>query len=478
MSITDHSGRGLPHRLALGVPELFLDDALIAHQRKLVRRWLPAKVFPKPVIEPDRPWESRTLAFYGTVIDRPEGGYRLYYTDWAAGGAHGKTYLATSEDGFRWVKPELGLIEHGGSSANNIVLAPEWYNDGPSLVVDPGDPDYPYKLITFESENLAEVYKPHGTWGLYGYRSRDGIRWIRTDPALCLRAGDRTNLMVTKPDGKFVMYTRHVDMFKTVGTRAVYRSESEDFRDWTEPELVLAPDLADDPDVELYGMSVFERNGWFFGLLEYWRSSIDTIEVHLVFSRDGKSWTRTYPRVPFIAPTYEWNSKWNSCASNGPIIVKEQMVFYFGGRWTSHHYDSAQQYGAIGYASLPLDRFCALEATAGGHFVTVPIEWPGGELVLNADTRESFASHPAMCDGEIAVELLDAQGNALPNWSGDNKALFRGNTHMRCGIWDGTVRWPNGNKMNTLRGQVVSIRFHLKHARLFTIAAVEQGADQ
>ena len=145
------------------------------------------------------------------------------------------------------------------------------------------------------------------------------------------------------------------------------------------------------------------------------------------------------------------------------------MVFYFGGRWTAHHYDSAQQYAAIGYASLPLDRFCALEAAAQGRLVTVPIVWPGGELVLNADTRESFTSHPAYADGEIQVEVLDPSGEPLPDWP--EKAVFRSNTHSRGGIRDGTVKWPGDKLMDSLRGRTIALRFTMRHARLFTLTA-------
>ncbi len=260
-------------------------------------------------------------------------------------------------------------------------------------------------------------------------------------------------------------------MFEHCGARAIYLSESEDFKTWSDPELVLAPDLVDDPDVEYYGMSVFERNGMFFGLLEYWRSSIDAIEIQLVFSRDGRSWQHPIPREPFIAPTYDWNRKWNSCASNGPIIINEQMVFYFGGRNTSHHYDSAQQHGAIGYASMPLDRFCALETTTIGQLTTKPIEWPGGELLLNSDMRTSYESHPAAGGGTMTIEILDANGTPIPEWSGDNSAHYHSNTHSRGGIHGGTVEWPQDRKLTTLKGQTIQIRFHMKNTRLFTMAA-------
>jgi hypothetical protein len=464
---------GTPLRLAPGVPQYMLDDQLIAHEQKLVRRWLPAEIYPYPVIGPDKSWEGRCLAFYGTTMHDPRWGYRLYYIQFGSSSGDSRVMLATSEDGFRWEKPELGLVEWNGSKANNILLAPEWRNDGPSIVYDHDDRAYPYKLLIFSKCGIREPQWDE-RWGLYGFQSPDSLSWEKVQEGPCLHAGDRTNIMFTKPDGKYRVYTRHKLMFAHTGTRAVYISESSDFTDWHEPELVLRPDLEDDPDVEYYGMSVFERNGWYFGLLEYYRSSVDVIETHLVFSKDGRNWRHPIPRHPFIAATQDWNRKWSTCSSSGPLIINEQLVFYFNGRWVGHGHNTAQQHGVIGYASLPLDRFCALEAASDGQLVTVPIEWPGGDLLINADTRDCFESHPSMSDGEIAVELLDRSGEPVPEWSGQRKAHFAGNTHSRGGIYDGTVRWPNDRSLGALAGQAIRLRFLMRQARLFTLSAAKE----
>ena len=454
------------------VPQFFIDDTWIGYQHRIVRRWMPAKVFPYPVIEPDRPWESRAIAHYGTVLPDPDGGYRMYYTDFSPEKKDAsRTYLlflARSPDGFRWEKPILGAVEWQGSRDNNIVVAFPWAADSPSVIHDTSDPEAPWKMIVFHTPEREPWWNDR--WGLYAYTSTDGISWTMVE-GVCLRAGDRTNLMAGKQAGKHVAYTRHVEMAEHTGTRAVYRSESDDFLAWTEPELVMRPDLNDEPDVEYYGMSVFQRHGWFLGLLEYWRADVDVIETHLACSRDGKTWTLPVPRRPFIAATHDWNRTWSTCASNGPLIIGDQMVFYFGGRWTSHHYDSAHQYGTIGYASIPIDRFCAMEATAGGRLITPPFEWPGGELALNADTRQSFTSHPAHTNGSIRIEVQDAEGAPLPGFSGDKAATFSGNTHCRCAVNDGIVHWPGENKPAALRGKGLRLQFDMQHARLFTFQA-------
>jgi hypothetical protein len=149
------------------------------------------------------------------------------------------------------------------------------------------------------------------------------------------------------------------------------------------------------------------------------------------------------------------------------------MAFFFRGGTVCHNYDSAQLFGVIGYASLPLDRFCGIEGSTGGHMTTIELEWPGGDLALNADTRESYTSHPMCADGQIAVEILDANGTPIPDWSGENQAVFQGNTHCRCTIFDGVVRWPNDRSLKELKGKPIRLRFHLKHARLYTFEARE-----
>jgi len=455
-------------QLPLNVPQFFFDDALIAHQMRLTRRWLPAMVFPKPVLEADRPWEGRQLVLFGTVVPMPEGGYRLYYSCFTPAEGNAKFLLATSPDGFHWEKPVLNTVEWQGSTANNIVLDPTLHNDSPSVIFEPDDPKAPYKMITYHGRTDGES-------GLHGYYSADGLRWEML-PGPLLVTGDRTNLMATKPNGKYVVYTRHREMMVHHCARSVYRSESEDFVHWSDLELVLTPDLDDEPDIEYYGMSVFERHGWYFGLMEYWDGLHDCIETRLFISRDGKCWQKA-GRAPFIGATYDWNRKWSGCDSHGPIIINDSMLFYFHGRWTSHHYTAGQQWGVIGYASLPVDQFCALEATSGGQLDTVPLEWPGGELILNADTRESYESHPGHLNGEIRIEVLDAASEPLPQWSGENKAIFRGNTFCRNRDQRGPALWPRDRKMDTLQGQTIRLRFILKHARLFTFAAGDASAD-
>lgn len=465
-------GSDRPVRFAAGVPQYFFDDTMIAFHRRVSRKWMQADPFPQPAVVSDRPWEGRVLRLFGTVIPVEDEGYRMYYSDrdFERENRTQRIMAATSADGLTWVKPELDEVLWNGSGANNIVVYPSQSMDAPSVIYEAGvDAPYPWKMLTTQRYDSSFAF--------YTYRSRDGWKWETHAEGPRLLTGDRTNVFAGKQEGKYAAYTRARDMHVKEGKRCIYRSESDNFADWSEPELVLEPGLDDDADVEFYGMSVFARHGWYFGLVEYWRSSRDVMEIHLVHSRDGKTWSKPNPHVPFIAGTHDWNRKWNSCASNGPIVVGSTMVFYVGGRYNGHLHDWPDTYGAIGYATLPVDRFCALEAASEGEFITAQFVWPGGELRLNADTRESFESHRLFLNGEIGVDVLDADGSPVSGWSGEHGAVFKGNTHgMNWRESPAEVQWTDGKSFDQWKDRTIRLRFRMRHARLYTMEAGEGRA--
>ena len=458
--LTANATSSEPFRLPMNQPQHFFDDSQIGYQRKLVRRWLPAHTNPNPVMVGDRPWEEGSAKMQGSILAAPGGGYRMYYS----GG--GKVLVALSDDGLDWHKPELDICPFEGKRSNILLEGHPWSIAAASEVYDPQDEKHPYKLTSYQRPDKT---KPGA---LYAYKSADGLRF---DPIPGPRfiMGDANTVMDSRVNGKFVGFIRHRKMFDTVGVRSVFRTESSDLLDWSEPKLVLAPDLQDEPDIEFYSMSVFRRNGWFIGLLQYWYSDQDFFETQLAFSRDGWLWQRPQPRSPFISRGYDWNQCGSNCAYNGPLFLNEQMAFYFSGSNTAHHSSTTSPKNTvIGLASLEVDRFCALEGTTEHGWVdTLPLIWPGGSLVVNADTRESFTSHPTKANGELFVEVLDEAGKQLPEWCAKKRAIFQGNTHCREKISDGTVRWPGGRNLDEFTGHAIRLRFGMKHARLFTFEA-------
>lgn len=75
-----------------------------------------------PILTADKPWEAGGLGWAQVLIDG--GRYRLWYQTMGIPGnaMAGILCYAESDDGFHWRKPELGLVEFGGSRANNILM--------------------------------------------------------------------------------------------------------------------------------------------------------------------------------------------------------------------------------------------------------------------------------------------------------------------------------------------------------------------
>ena len=97
--------------------QLFLDDELIESMHDLeLRLHSPRRA--EVAIKKDKPWEDSTM--FDPVVIKDESGYRMWYrTNYNAPPFY--TGYAESDDGMRWTKPSLGLVEFRGEKNNNLV---------------------------------------------------------------------------------------------------------------------------------------------------------------------------------------------------------------------------------------------------------------------------------------------------------------------------------------------------------------------
>src|SRR5690349_21239524 len=98
--------------------QLFVDDHLIASSSNLKRVIHAAQKYEdNPILLPVKPWEGQYTLLYGTVLrDEEEGIWKMWYSTMNHFRYGQKifpesTYLcyATSRDGLRWTKPNLGV---------------------------------------------------------------------------------------------------------------------------------------------------------------------------------------------------------------------------------------------------------------------------------------------------------------------------------------------------------------------------------
>ena len=119
--------------------QLFVDDHLIAESDNLVRVYHAfEKHTGNPVMTADKPWEGNAVYIYGTVLPNEDGqGYRMWYHSYD--GDYRMLY-ATSNDGIRWTKPNLGLTSFQGSTENNILFHLTHENHNPQVIHTPWTP--------------------------------------------------------------------------------------------------------------------------------------------------------------------------------------------------------------------------------------------------------------------------------------------------------------------------------------------------
>ena len=110
---------------------------------------------------------------------------------------------------------------------------------------------------------------------------------------------------------------------------------------------------------------------------------------------------------------------------------------------------------AIGLATVPLDRFIALEAwqkIAPGWLITKPFTLTGNRLELNADLRS----------GTLRVEILDVDGNPLDGYSGEDCLPLENVDGLRL-----APRWRDHADLSGLSGRAVRLKVYLQDAKLF-----------
>jgi hypothetical protein len=178
-------------------------------------------------------------------------------------------------------------------------------------------------------------------------------------------------------------------------------------------------------------------------------------EFYLAPSRDAVRFDFTaavYPRKALI-PRGPDGSFDKDCVRPPTNIIThndEHWIYYLATneRWGARKWDAR-----LALAKLRLDGFFFLEAKdTPGTVVTKPFKLEGDNLEVNVDART----------GRLQVEILDANGNPLPGFSGSDAREYRAVDNLRL-----KLAWKDNRNLSALSGRVVRIRFRMSNARLF-----------
>ncbi|OAM87775.1 hypothetical protein OH491_08485 [Termitidicoccus mucosus] len=439
--------------------ELFVDDVNIIHKENVTRRTHAGSKPAAPVLVGDQPWENRRAYMSGLVVRDADGGFRMWY------GTSGRLAYATSKDGLAWEKPLFSFVDHNGAKTNALVKKSNML----SVLLDvyETDPGKRYKAIF--SNGIKEG-------GFFAYYSADGIEWKEYPGNPVIPYGSEMGNIVRDPRTK--LYHAYIRPYtpkhfpkRLAEKRLGAVSTSTDFKNWSKPRVVLAPDKIDDAwcvkkdqRTEFYAMNGFPYGNSWLGVVPLFRitqildktdrlqSRYDgPIEGQLITSRDGLEWRRMEVREPVIPSGKEFDVSVLDVATQ-PLIVGDEVWMYYTGITTTHGGPTPPKELAVCLAKWRLDGFASLDAKdKEGIVVTSAFQLARkGFLEINVDASK----------GRLVVEVLDAKGNLLPGYAAaDAKVIASDGVRHQVG-------WAANDSLPADIGCM--LRFRLTNAALYS----------
>ena len=513
---------------------LFVDDHHVLYRSGTKRVFHPATNHSdNPIIREDKPWEM--AIGWTSVLRHPETGkYQLWYQAYAGGRDDRKTHkcvvcYAESDDGIRFTKPELTVHNfqterepYAGlyDSTNIVLIGDGGYGDryANSVLCEPREPDESkrYKMLytDFSTDESGQEWP-----GFHAAFSPDGIHWTKApqnplnrtayggrglQPAM---AGSRVTTEVwdqrknflrktwaiplSMSDAADVIYDPIRDEYAAYGKvwiqgpdgglawkHAMARVRSDDFINWSFPEIIASPDDEDAPNTEFHTSPVFYHKGCYFCLNQILSArgeaigaKADAMHIELMISRDGVRWERPFRDTPFIANSEQAFSNGGIFTNSTPVILDDAIRFYYGGYNSgaigggAKLSDPSQQSG-VGFASIPLDRFAGIRPVKESAQSTLkrPLQNVGQvtlkpmsldnikAITLNADARE----------GSIRVEILDTHGYRIPGFTKDDAIPISGDS------FNLPIGWK-GKRLSDLPVAEYLVRIHMDNSELFAI---------
>lgn len=446
---------------------------------------------------------------YGSVM-RIEGKFRMWYLGMfqrqlqrgQAPGWWRPMCYAESEDGVRWTKPELGLVDLNGNTRNNICLIESEphslsrVNDFLTVLHEPRDPDPSrrYKAafiahVPFEEVRggRSRIGPDERRWGSFVCAtSPDGLRWRVVGDRPANSGGERFEVSGLYRWGDFYYATGQLISPWTwlpdgrdVG-RVMLTYRSSDFAHWSRakafsfarPGQTLAQPV--DGQQTHMGAGLWNRGNVLVGLYGMWQDGPKEkpkgashlwgthIDLGLVVSNDGIHFREPIPDFKTIARGKQ--GEWDGIALlQGHAFVNvghRTMIWY-------SHWDTGGSLEAmeIGLATLRRDGFGYLSrqvAEQDAHCITANLPACPRGYRLRVNVEGATAETPLM------VELLDKLGRPLLQYAGENAARIT-ESGVSC-----DVVWPGASQVSSPSNEVFALQLRFPAAgdvRLYAVYA-------
>jgi len=490
---------------------LLIDDAEVARQQHVKRIMNRLRKHPKPVLVADRPWEGERAQAWGSVIQEPDGLWRMWYFAFNTQRRFdrldvGGYAYAESRDGVHWTKPDLDVVEFRGSKRNNLFYSchPEGKNlvdeelarrglglpaldetgkqigvinnlDGLSVVRDDDDPDPKrrYKLIAnmqdhrmwapyypkrYPNVDARQVALSKAVFGQYIDTSPDGIHWTRRPRRMFpARGGDYMKVTRDHRNRRWWLNERAHDQ----GGRNASLRTSSDWKKWSQLEVVFGK--GSDPEFNKTfqwhgGITPFNYGNLNIGLAERWPLAGLGGTCELVCQRPGGKWQRVFPNRPFLDVGAEesFDRVLAYPSHNPPGRSGEKLMIHYTGAGTKTHPERGLPM-SMGLATIGLDRFAGLGQWRNlppGQVVTKPLKLTRKHLAVNVEYLEFTP---------LRVAVLGADGSPLPGYSLEDSTIPVDSKRLYS-----MARWKTKPDLGELLGREVSLHFEIRGAVLYS----------
>ncbi len=481
--------------------QLFFDDKVIAEKEQVYRLQHQAEKSPAPLLQLSPRQEiggSQLSIVSGSVIyDDEEHKFKMWYE--AVPYYWKPAYLgyAESDDGINWQLPNSDVVTASGNEYRNLLftgsseLAPAVFKDHSE-----SDPQRRYKMLyRMISDDGIKVKAVPGKmdqyyqalcrvpdYGIGTAFSPDGIHWQRGSRCPVIPFSDSPNSVMVDPrSGKYITHNRKWETCRLadgsmLDMRVIMQYESDDFQNWCETGVIMRPDDKDPlQSRQFYNMEWLHYEGMDIGFIAIYHTLLgmepdypegiawlDTVDIQLAYSDDGKQWRRVEHNEPFLPVTAAPRSFDHSqiYVMQSPIVYKDEIRIYYvglnGRHWSTVHQE--YQGGAVGLATLRLDGFVSMSA-GNGRLTTRYLLLQGEQLLLNAECSK----------GEIKVEVLGLNGEPIAGYSATEAVPFSGDNlrHQVC--------WRHKMDLTELRGSIIALRFYIRSGHLYAFTFI--GAE-
>ena len=459
------------------------DDHSISWRHNLKLTLVPATKHPgNPVLRrgPKGSPDYGHAVLYGTVLKDGDK-FRMWYLgmfqrELEHGQAPGwwrPMCYAESADGVHWTKPDLGLVEHNGSTHNNICLIEgrpkslTLVDDFLSVLYEPDDPDPSrrYKAAYIAHLPSDEIKGGMSKVGVKERRvgsfvcatSADGLRWKVVGDRPMNARGERFEVSSLYQFGKFYYATGQLISpwtWRPDGSdigRVMLAYRSPDFVSWSSatalsfarPGQLTNPPQDGQPSytwAPASGIAAMSSSGsTACGRTDrrkaHPKGGLSTpygvrIDLGLVVSNDGLHFREPVPNFTLIERGK--SDEWDSIAllqGHAFAQVGDQTYIWYS-HWDPEERSRPME---IGLATMRRDGFGYLsrqQADAPGHCVTatVPVSRDGQHIWVNVDGVSN--ANP------LTVELLDDRDRPIPGYSGASAAKVASSGTRQL------VKWP------------------------------------